>query len=47
MTFSFEMICEFLEFLLEKAVLVDEDGAVIIPEHVEDPELASAKEIPG
>ena len=35
------------EFLLEEAVLVDEDGAVIIPEHVEDPELASAKEIPG
>ena len=35
------------EFLLEEAVLVDDDGAVIIPEHVEDPELASAKEIPG
>ena len=44
MTFSFEVMCE---FLLEEAVLVDEDGAVIIPEHVEDPELASAKEIPG
>ena len=35
------------EFLLEEAVLVDDDAAVVISEHVEDPKLASAKEIPS
>ena len=35
------------EFLLEEAVLVDDDATVVIPEHVEDPELAPAKEIPS
>ena len=34
------------EYLLEEAVLVDDHAAVVIPEHVEDPELSPAKEVP-